>query len=200
MTTFVNNAAPTVPTFDSLLAKMLPHFKHYARKYSRSKRIDRQDVIQDLIGLALQIYNSAVRRGKESSIYYTPLMQWAIKRYREGRRCRGYNSTDILSEHTQMLGRSEVHSFHDGEREDRHHCMEDRRVNVADAVQFKIDFADWYEQQSERDKRIITDLSRGERTGDVARKYGVSDGLISQYRKRYRNSWDNFIGGTHEPA
>ena len=32
----------------------------------------------------------------------------------------------------RWLGRSEVHSFHDGEREDRHHFMEDRRVNVAD--------------------------------------------------------------------
>ena len=84
--TILSDSAPAVPTFDSLLAKMLPYFKHYARKYSRTKRIDRQDVIQDLIGLALQIYNSAVRRGKE--VYYTPLMQWAIKRYREGRRYR----------------------------------------------------------------------------------------------------------------
>ena len=198
MPTFIYSTPSTPVSFDSLLAKMLPYFRHYARRYSRNKRIDRQDVIQDLIGLALQIYNSAVRRGKE--VYYTPLMQYAIKRYKSGRRCRGYNSTDILSEHAQMLGRSEVHSFHDGEREDRHHFMEDRRVSVADAVQFKIDYEDWYEQQSERDKRIITDLSRGERTGDVAKKYGVSDGLISQYRKRYRNSWDNFIGDTHEPA
>ena len=196
MTTFTNTTAPV--SFDVLLPKMLPYFRHYAKRYSRNKRIDRNDVIQDLIGIALQIYTSAVRRGKE--VYYSPLVRWAIKRYRDGRRCRGYNSTDIFSEHTQMLGRSKVHSFHDEEGEDRHHFMEDRRVNVADTVQFKIDYEEWHQQHSERDQQIITDLSMGERTGDVAKKYGVSAGLISQYRKRYRNSWDNYIEGTHEPA
>jgi len=35
-------------------------------------------------------------------------------------------------------------------------------------------------------------------TGDVARKYGVSDGLISQYRKRYRSSWNEYIADKKE--
>jgi hypothetical protein len=76
--------------------------------------------------------------------------------------------------------------------------MEDRRVNVADTVQFVIDYEEWLSNQSARDQQIIKDLAYGYTTGDVAKKYAVSDGLISQYRKRYGNSWKTFIDPTAE--
>ena len=64
--------------------------------------------MQDLIGLALEMYTSQIRRGKE--VFYTPLMKYAIKKYRSGRRCTGSNTVDVLSEQTQMLGRSKAWS------------------------------------------------------------------------------------------
>ena len=200
MTAIANPTTPSTPiSFEALYAKMLPHFRYYARRFSRSKCLDREDVIQDLTGIALEMYTSLVRRGKE--VYYSPLVQYAIKRYKDGRRFTGLNSTDVHFEHTQMLGRSEVcHLSEIRGTLDEMDFMEDRTVNVADAVQFNMDYAVWYQQHSERDQQIITDLSMGETTNDVAKKYKVSAGLISQYRKRYRNSWDNFIGGTHKPA
>jgi len=71
--------------------------------------------------------------------------------------------------------------------------MEDRKVNVADAVQFKMDYQDWYYRQSPRDQQIITDLSMSETTGDVAKKFGVSPASISIKRKDFANSWKMFI-------
>ena len=71
--------------------------------------------------------------------------------------------------------------------------MEDRKVNVADAVQFKMDYQDWYYRQSPRDQQIITDLSMSETTGDVAKKFGVSPASISIKRKDFANSWKTFI-------
>ena len=59
-------------------------------------------------------------------------------------------------------------------------------------------FEGWLQEQSERDRAIILDLATGETTGAVARKYGVSDGLISQYRKRYRSSWNAYIADKKE--
>ena len=50
-----------------------------------------------------------------------------------------------------------------------------------------------YQQQSVEDQWIITDLAMSETTNAVARKYGVSAGLISQYRKRYAKSWKSFL-------
>jgi hypothetical protein len=68
-------------------------------------------------------------------------------------------------------------------------------------VQFKMDFFEgWLQEQSDRDRAIILDLATGETTGAVARKYGVSDGLISQYRKRYRSSWNEYIADKKETA
>ena len=72
--------------------------------------------------------------------------------------------------------------------------MEDQRqLDPAEAVQWKLDYETWFANQTPRDQAIVSDLSYGETTGDVARKYRVSAGLISQYRKRYAKSWNAYI-------
>jgi hypothetical protein len=199
-TTIANNSAPA--SFDVLLDRMMPHFKFFAQRVRRPKGIDIEDIIQDLSGMALLSYNSLVRRGKE--VFFSPILNYAIKHYRQGRRFTGSNSTDVHSEETQRLGRSKLHQLSEYDDEqvnkglDTREFMEDRRVNVADTVQFVIDYEDWLSNQSARDQQIIKDLSYGYTTGDVAKKYAVSDGLISQYRKRYGNSWKTFIDPAEE--
>ena len=95
--------------------------------------------MQDLTGIALEMYTSLVRRGKE--VFYSPLAIYAIKRYSSGRRFLGLNSTDVHSEHTQMQGRSEVHQFSELEGKlDELDFMADPTVNVADAAQFRVDY------------------------------------------------------------
>jgi transposase-like protein len=54
-------------------------------------------------------------------------------------------------------------------------------------------FEGWYQQQSPRDREIIRDLAMGETTADVAKKYGVSPGAVSQWRRKYAESWQKFI-------
>jgi hypothetical protein len=49
-------------------------------------------------------------------------------------------------------------------------------------------------------RRIAKTLANGERTGDVARKFGLSDGRISQIRKELAASWQSFLGETPAPA
>jgi DNA-directed RNA polymerase specialized sigma24 family protein len=203
MTTIANTSTPSVQfapaSFDVLLEKMMPHFRYFAKQFIRryGRRYEFDDVMQDLIGMALDKYRSLVQRGKE--VFYSPIVNYTIKHYRYGRRLTGYNSTDIHSEETQRLGRSDLCQLSTFDSEDRtkeldcREFMEDRRVSIFDTVQFTVDFEDWVAQQAPRDQQIITDLSYGESTGSVARKYRVSDGLISQYRKRYRTSWDSFI-------
>jgi hypothetical protein len=200
MTTFTNSTPAAPVAFDLLLEKMEPHFKFYARRYSRRKRIDRDDVMQDLTGLALENYTSLIRRGKE--VFYSPVMQFAIKKYRSGRRFTGMNTTDILSEQTQMLGRSKARQFSEfdgdpGQWDFEHY---NRQPDVVDAVQMSIDYDSWYQRQTERDRAIIHDLSMGETTGNVAKKYNVSAALISQYRRRYDNSWHAYIADKREQA
>jgi hypothetical protein len=96
------------------------------------------------------------------------------------------------------MGRSKVCCFSqiiddDKNKQDTWDFMGDRRTSVADSVEFKIDFEAWLHRQTPRDRKIILALMVGETTGNVAKRYGVSAGLISQYRKRYGNSWNAYI-------
>ena len=201
MTTIANTTSAPVP-FDVLYRRMLPQFRYYAKWLVRRKGrwIDFDDVIQELSGFALEDYTSLVRRGKET--FYTPIAKYAIKRHREGRRFVGTNTTDILSEQTQKLGRSDTCQLSQFDDEPRNWGLGlyQRQPDIADAVQMHLDYEAWYQRQTPRDQAIIKDLSYGETTGDVAKKYGVSAGLISQYRKRYSDSWHAFIADKREPA
>ena len=184
----------TVIPFETLLAKMEPHFKFFAKRVLKLKADNLDDALQELRAIAFGMYRSLVRRGKET--FYSPIANFAIKRYKSGRRFAGSCTTDVLSDETRILERCEICSLdqfdlNDG---DMPFLTDWRQSNVADTVQFKIDFHDdWYHRQSPRDQQIIDDLAIGKTTGEVARKYSVSDGLISQYRKRYRASWESFI-------
>jgi hypothetical protein len=197
MSTITNTSAPIVP-FEVLLAKMEPHFRFFARRVLRLKADNLDDALQDMRAIAFGFYRSLVRRGKEA--FYTPIMKFAIKRYKSGRHFTGSNSTDILADQTRMLGRSKVHSLSRfGIGNNPPNFMVDPKMNVADTVQFKIDFHEtWYYRQSPRDQRIIDDLAIGETTNAVAKKCGVSASLISTKRKDLANSWKRFIDPPEE--
>ena len=68
--------------------------------------------------------------------------------------------------------------------------VEDRNATPAEVVRVRLDFAAWLRTLPRRDRKIATDLATGSRTGDVARKYELSDGRISQLRKELHLSWD----------
>ena len=197
MTAIINSTTPSVQSapvpFEVLLAKMQPQFEYFVGKVLRLKADNFDDAVQELIAIAFDIYQKSVRKGKQ--VFYTPIKDFAIKKYKDGRRFLGSSTTDLLAERTRILKRSDVYSLtlFDA-REGSLHFMIDKWNNVSRTVQFKIDFFEtWLQQQTERDRAIIIDLAMGETTGDVARKHGVSDGLISQYRKRYKASWNAFI-------
>jgi hypothetical protein len=68
---------------------------------------------------------------------------------------------------------------------------------VPDAVAFRIDFPEWLAQYTERDRRMIEAMALGERTTKLARRFGVSEGRVSQKRRQFREDWERFCG---EPA
>jgi len=196
MITFAKTSA--VVPFEELLTKMMPHFDFFAKKVMRFSDDNYDECIQDLSCIALDMYHSLMRRGKE--VFYTPIMKFAIKRYKDGRHFMGSDTVDLLSGRTRIFGRSNVRSLSRFNLcNDSLHFLVNRKTNVSRFVQFKIDFFEtWLQQQPPRDKEIIYDLMMGETTNGVAKKYGVSAGLISQYRRRYADSWYAFINPPKE--
>ena len=66
---------------------------------------------------------------------------------------------------------------------------------VDEQVAFRLDFPRWLSTYSDRDRRIALDLMAGERTLEVADKYGLSPGRVSQMRTQFRDGWRRFQDG-----
>ena len=182
---------PVIP-FEVLLEKMMPNFKFFAKRTLKLKADNYDDTLQDLSAIAFDIYRSLVRRGKQ--IFYSPISNFAIKRYKSGRRFAGSSTTDVLSDETRILGRCETCSLspmysNEGELP----FLLDWKSDAAKNVQFKIDFNEtWYRQQPRVDRSIIRDLMMGESTNDVARKHNLTASAISHKRRQYAASWKAF--------
>ena len=59
-------------------------------------------------------------------------------------------------------------------------------------VSFRLDFPAWLLTRTDRDRRVVEDLMLGERTLDVARKFGLSPARISQLRREFKQDWQLF--------
>lgn len=108
-----------------------------------------------------------------------------------------------MAEHCQLLGRVKVHNAgladHIADTFESEATAVDARYPVHKTVQLRIDFFQtWLRSQTDRDQQIIRDLAMDETTGDVAKKYGVSPASISQYRRRYADSYYSFINLAEE--
>src|SRR5205823_2266207 len=68
------------------------------------------------------------------------------------------------------------------------------RTPVDEQVCFRLDFPAWLNTLSDRDRRVVADLMAGERTLDVADKYGLSQGRVSQLRREFMVRWRRFCG------
>ena len=163
----------------------------------------RNEAIQNTKVWALILLHQLALNGRLDEAKAAPIAKFAVGRHCEGRIAGTPTSTtDVLADRCKSLGRVRV--VHDDYIADSFQSEATRlsaRYPVARTVQFKMDFFEgWLQEQSDRDRAIILDLATGETTGDVARKYGVSDGLISQYRKRYRASWNEYISDEKEAA
>ena len=188
---FNNTTAPSAVSFETLLDKMRPHFRYYVGKILRLRLDNFDDAMQELTAIAYEIYHSLVQRGK--AVFYTPIMKFAIKRFREGRRFIGLNSTDVLGHQAQFLGRSTTYSIDDCVEDTDRRCLQSKYPDVFHEVQVRLDFTDWYQQQTVENQWIISDLAMSETTNAVAKKYGVSAAAISIKRRNFYNSWCRFL-------
>jgi hypothetical protein len=58
-----------------------------------------------------------------------------------------------------------------------------------DQAAFRIDFPTWVATHSKRDRAIIHDMMRGERTLDLAKRYRLSPARVSQLRGEWAEEW-----------
>ena len=187
--------------FLALLPQIVAHAK-FAFRHLRGEA--RQDAIQETIANALVAFVALVRRGKMSIAYPTVLARYAVAQINDGRRVGNrLNVREVLSPYAQRLKGFKVERLDRRDEEDNEWCevlVEDKTAGPFDIVRTKLDVDAWLHSLPCRDRKVAQFLSLGNRTRDAARKFGVSEGRVSQLRRELAKSWADFTGGNEGNA
>lgn len=188
-----------VATWQQRFAAMLPVIVNYLLPAFRELPPEaKAEAIQEGVANSCIAYARLVERGKESLAFATVLARYAIAQARSGRHVGGHlNSNDISSPYAQRkrnlrLGR--LDRYVPQEACWKEVLVEDERTPILDQVCFRIDFPAWLETLPERDQEIAQSLAEGESTTQVARRFGLSLGRVSQLRRQFERSWLAFVG------
>jgi hypothetical protein len=182
----------------TFLASVLPRIVTHGRIYFRHRRrADQEEAIQEMAALCWKWFLRLAERGKDSTRFPTALATFAARAVRCGRRLAGMDrSKDVLSPLAQQRRGFAVCKLPDCSTLDGsplHEALHDNTQSpVVEQVCFRLDFPLWRASHTDRDRRVLDDLMLGERTLDVAGKYGLSPGRVSQLRRELHDDWELF--------
>ncbi len=193
------------PAWHAGFLAMLPTIHSYARgAFGHLNPEARQDMIQEVIANALVAYVRLFQQGRIALAYPTVLARYGVAQVRDGRKvgCK-LNIRDVLSPYCQKrknIAMERLDHFDHETGEWQEILVEDRHCGPFDIVRTKLDFAAWLRSLPIKLRRIAKTLASGQRTGDVARKFGLTDGRISQMRSELLASWRLFVNEAEPPA
>ena len=179
--------------------EMLPVIKNYARRAFRDLNAEaRDDAVQEVVANAAVAFERLVQLDKADLAYPQVLARYAVAQFRDGRRVGNKLCIrEVLSSYAQRKKGFRVASL---ERFDKYTgewleaVVEDTHTPVPEQVAFRIDFPAWLKVLTKRNRRIAEALALGHGTGEVARRFKVSAGRISQLRSQFCQSWREFHG------
>jgi len=194
-----NRPAPKAitPAWHAGYLQLLPTIRRQSRRQLKHLSDEaRDDAMQEIVADTVVAYARLVELGKEELAYPTPLVKYAVAKYRAGRRVGNrLNVRDVMSEHCQRRKRVVVERldhFSNRSGEWREVLVEDRHTSPAEIAAIRVDFNDWLKTLTSRNRQIAERLAVGETSGQVARMFLVSTGRISQLRQEFQESWHEF--------
>ena len=186
---------------------LLPRIALHARVYFRHVRCPhrRADAVAEVVALTWRWFVALAQRGKDVARFPSALAAFAARAVKSGRRlCRMESGQDALSPRARARRGFRVErlpDFSTPSGDPLADALADNTVTpVAEQVAFRLDFPAWLATLGGRDRRVALDLMVGERTRDVARKYGRSPGRVSQLRRRLHDDWKRYHGEGPTPS
>jgi hypothetical protein len=178
-------------TWQSNFVAMLPLIEQKLRlAFCRLDPEAREDAIEEGIVHSLLAYVRLDKQGRADVATPSSLAWYSSRHVKRGRPTSGrMNGKEPLSRYGQISNEIEV------ERQPSNWIdaiVEDKRAAVADQVAAKMDVGDWFATLTNRMKEIAKDLAFGCSTSEVAKRYGVTAGRISQLRRALEESWVEF--------
>jgi hypothetical protein len=197
-------AQPAMEQLQARFLSILSRIETHARIYFRSARCPHRkaDRVAETVALAWSWFVRMAKSGKDATQFPSVLASYAAKAVKSGRKvCGMQKAKDVMNERTQQKRSFVVGKLPDFSTESCNPLAEalaDNTISpVPDQVQFRCDFPAWTRSRCQRDRRLIHDMARKERTSDLSRKYGLSSARISQLRREFHEDYDRF---TADPA
>ena len=195
------SVAPAAQTlrWQQRFMSLLPQIEGQARfafRHFKPEALD--EAVQEVTANSLVAFVRLVDQGREDVASPTSLARFAIRHYFAGRRTGVVsNGRDIHSPICRQrhgVGLQSLFQYDEQEDVWRELLVEDRQATPADVAVTRIDFPEWLKTLSRRDRRIALRLAQGDSTSDVARRFLISPGRISQLRRRFADLWQQFQG------
>jgi hypothetical protein len=205
---------PHLAALHDAFLSILPRIESHGRVAFRGVLCPqrRADCIAEMVALCWLWFVRLIERGQDPLAFPVVLASYAARQVKCGRRlCGQEKGQDAMSPLAQRR-----HGFvvgplpHAAASYDRLGAVGGQRKQdaleellhdngqtpVPEQVCFRLDFPAWRRTHARRTRRLMDDMMLGERTRELARKYGLSPGRISQLRRALHNDWRRFCGET----
>lgn len=178
---------------------MIPAIRQQARFAFRNMLPEaKADAIEEVLASCCCAFARLAERGMAHVANPSALTRFAVRQFRDGRRVGSkLNVRDVSSEYCQRRKRIVLERIDQLDRKTgmwSQILVEDRHAGPAETAAARIDVGDWFRRMRPKVRRVAQALSVGERTKDVAKKYKLSPGRISQLRTEFYESWREFQG------
>jgi hypothetical protein len=182
----------------------LPQFQTHARFAFRRVACPqtRDDRVAEALALAWKHFVTLSARGRRPEMFVTTLALRCTQAVKAGRKLVGNEGgRDVMSpvarvRHGFAVGRlpeAEANKDLSSLPADLSQALVDNtRSAVPEQVAFRVDFPRWRASLRERDRAVLDALAGGERGQEVARRFNISPGRVSQLRREFREGWEVF--------
>jgi hypothetical protein len=188
----------TVASRNQAFLRLLPIIRRHARiHYRHLPAVEREEVVQEIIVSSFVAFTRLCERQKQNCAFGTPLAVYAAAQFNAGRRVSTpSNRRDVTSAYCQRRTGVSVQSlqqWNDEEQEWDELVVEDRHATPAEIATLRIDFWAWLASLPRRDRWIAWLLAAGEAVRDIASRFGLTPGRISQMRRELCDNWHIFV-------
>jgi hypothetical protein len=192
---FASDSAVIRPNPQEDFLRILPRVQRHAHCYFRHLGAEaREDAVAQATALAFAAFRRLQERGKDPFAFPGRLAAYAARQVQAGRSLGSQqSSTDVLSRATQQRFGFRVQSLTRRRAVDSDSWQEAVADNTqtppADAAAFRMDFGQWLDSLSPRDRRLVELLVLSHTPTYAARQLKLSRGRISQLRKAFARRW-----------
>lgn len=207
-TTLTAERSPNVNSVwhEEFLTQVVPSLQSQARfRFRGLPLVEREEALAEATATAMISFLRLRKVGKDP-LPFTRRLAWiAISRVKLGRTASvPDNSEDVCSRLAKNQRGFALHSL-DGASQSlrngwRALVVEDRRSTPAETAILRLDFAAWLGRMPDRRREIAETLAQGYCTSEVARRFRITAGRVSQMREEFRKSWIGFRGEEAVPS